>query len=192
MASEADCEELLARLGEVVPMLKALKRDLPFTGPRAGLGLLAVLRRQGDLRMGELAECSGVDQSVITRHVADLQERGWAERVPNPRDGRSWYVRLTADGERVIDEMAAHARRVLAVTLDDWTDQDVTELSRLLARLRAGFDARPVRPGHPHHDRPGHPRRDGPGHPYLDGPAPPDEDGSPRPLRTSQTLKGIR
>jgi DNA-binding MarR family transcriptional regulator len=149
MASEDSCGELLVRLSDMGAVIKAVKRDLPFTGSRAGLTLLAALRRCGELRMGELAELFEVDQSVISRHVADLQERGLVERTPNPRDGRSWYVRLAPDGERVTDELLAHVRRLLAGTLDDWTDEEILELSALLARLRTSFDAhRADRAGH--------------------------------------------
>ncbi|WP_248964747.1 MarR family winged helix-turn-helix transcriptional regulator [Sphaerisporangium perillae] len=148
MASEVGCEELLARLGEVVPIVKAIKRDLPFTGPRAGIGLLFALRRCGQLRMGQLAEWSEVDQSVISRHVAELEERGWVERVPNPHDGRSWHVRLAPEGERVTDETIAYVRRMFASTLDDWTDEEVAELSGLLGRLRTSFHAHRARAEH--------------------------------------------
>jgi DNA-binding MarR family transcriptional regulator len=149
MASEDSCGELLVRLSDVAAVIKAVRRDLPFIGPRAGLALLAALHRCGALRMGDLAEMFEVDQSVISRHVADLEERGWVERTPNPHDGRSWYVRLAPDGNRVAEESLARVRHLLAGTLDDWTDEEITELAGLLARLRASFDARRARTPHP-------------------------------------------
>ncbi|MET8139536.1 MarR family transcriptional regulator [Sphaerisporangium sp. NPDC005288] len=175
MASDGDRGELLVRLAELVPVIKAVKRDLPFPGPRAGLSLLVVLYRCGAMRLGELADCSEVDQSVISRHVADVEERGWVERAPNPRDGRSWYVRLTPDGERVVREALAHARHSIEGALDGWTDEDVAELSGLLGRFRAGFDA--------HRDRPLH--RDRPPQPMPDTAPVPD-------TARAQTVKGLR
>ncbi|WP_424528776.1 MarR family winged helix-turn-helix transcriptional regulator [Sphaerisporangium viridialbum] len=142
MASEDSCGELLVRLSDMGAVMKAVKRDLPFAGSRAGLALLVALSRCGEVRMGELAEMFEVDQSVISRHVADLQERGWIERIPNPRDGRSWYVRLTPDGRQVTEELLDHVRHLLADTLGDWTDEEIAELAGLLARLRTSFDAR--------------------------------------------------
>jgi DNA-binding MarR family transcriptional regulator len=148
MASEDSCAELLVRLSDMGSVMKAVKRDLPFTGSRAGLTLLVALGRCGPLRMGELAEMFEIDQSVISRHVADLEERRLVERTPNPRDGRSWYVRLAPDGKRVTEEMLTHVRHLLASTLDDWTDEDIVELSGLLARFRTSFDARRARVAH--------------------------------------------
>ncbi|MEU8269187.1 MarR family transcriptional regulator [Sphaerisporangium sp. NPDC049002] len=162
MASEDSCGELLVRLSDMGAVMKAVKRDLPFTGSRAGLTLLVALSRCGEVRMGELAEMFEVDQSVISRHVADLQERGWVERIPNPRDGRSWYVRLAPDGEHVTEELLTHVRHFLADTLDDWTDEEITELAGLLARFRTSFDAHRARA--PHLSRAAEPARTSKGH----------------------------
>ncbi|GII64156.1 MarR family transcriptional regulator [Sphaerisporangium krabiense] len=141
MVSEEGCGELLAGLHDMGAVIRVIKRDMPFTGHRAGLALLVTLRRTGELRIGRLACMFEVDQSVMSRHVADLEERGWIERVPNPRDGRSWYVRLTPDGERVAEETLGQVRHLLAGALADWTDEDVARLSVLLGRLRHSFDA---------------------------------------------------
>ncbi|MEV6985314.1 MarR family winged helix-turn-helix transcriptional regulator [Sphaerisporangium sp. NPDC051017] len=145
MASEEGCGELLARLSDMGAVIKAIKRDLPFTGPHAGLALLATLHRCGEQRIGDLAGLFEVDLSVMSRHVADLRDRGWIERVPNPHDGRSWYVRLTPDGTRVAEDNLARVRRLLAETLEDWTDDEVAELSVLIGRLRSSFDAHRAR-----------------------------------------------
>ncbi|MFC4588659.1 MarR family winged helix-turn-helix transcriptional regulator [Sphaerisporangium corydalis] len=152
MASKESCGELLVRLSDMGTVIKAVKRDLPFVGPRTGLALLVALHRCGELRMGELADLFDVDQSVISRHVADLEERGWVERVPNPRDGRSWYVRLTSDGRQVTEKSLARVRDLLASTLDDWTDEEIINLAGLLARLRDSFDAHRDRAA-AHHSR---------------------------------------
>ncbi|WP_181871095.1 MarR family winged helix-turn-helix transcriptional regulator [Sphaerisporangium album] len=145
MASEEGCGELLARLSDMGAVIKALKRALPFTGPHAGLALLATLHRCGEQRIGDLAGLFEVDLSVMSRQVADLRDRGWIERVPNPNDGRSWYVRLTPDGTRVAEEALGSVRRLLVDTLEDWTDDEVAELSGLIGRLRSSLDAHRAR-----------------------------------------------
>jgi DNA-binding MarR family transcriptional regulator len=141
MASEVSCRELLTRLGDLSVVIKTVRRDLPLGGPRAGLSLLLEVRRRGQLCIGELCGLLGVGPSVVSRHVADLEARGWVERVPNPQDGRSWYLRVTPGGERAVGESLARAGHLLAVTLDDWTDEEIAELSGLLARLRRSFTA---------------------------------------------------
>jgi DNA-binding MarR family transcriptional regulator len=136
------CGELLVQLSSAGVIIKKVKRELPRGGPGAGLTVLRTLCQCGEVRIGALAELFEVDQSVISRHIADLEERGWVERTQNPQDRRSWYVRLTPDGERAAEEAFDLARNVLAKTLHDWTDEDITELTRLLGKLRKSFDAR--------------------------------------------------
>ncbi|MCW2898509.1 MAG: MarR family transcriptional regulator [Streptosporangiaceae bacterium] len=140
--SDDSCGELLVQLNRAGAIIKKVKRELPRGGPGAGLMVLRTLCSCGEVRIGELAELFEVDQSVISRHIADLEERGFVERTQNPRDRRSWYVRLTSDGERAAEESFQLARHVLAETLHDWTEEEIAELTRLLARLRTSFDTR--------------------------------------------------
>jgi DNA-binding MarR family transcriptional regulator len=141
VASEDSCRELLVRLSDLNAVIKTVRRDLPPSAPRAGLSLLMAVRRHGELCIGDLCGLLEVGPSVVSRHVADLEERGWVERVPNPRDGRSWYLRVTPEGERAVEESLTRAGHQLAVTLNDWTDEEIAELSGLLARLRTSFAA---------------------------------------------------
>jgi DNA-binding MarR family transcriptional regulator len=135
-------EELLSQLGATGTVIKSVRRALPRDCPAAGLAVLVALRRHGELRCGALAELFNVDQSVVSRHVADLEQRGLVARVPNPRDGRSWYARPTPDGERAIERSLDRLHDVMAEALADCTDEEVAELSGLLVRLRTSFDAR--------------------------------------------------
>ncbi|AXI76904.1 MarR family winged helix-turn-helix transcriptional regulator [Peterkaempfera bronchialis] len=145
MISRDSCGELLLQLSSTDAMIRTLKRELRPGGPRGGFAVLAALHRCGELRVGELAELFEIDVSVASRHLADLEERGWAERTPNPHDRRSWYARLTPEGEHAALERFARARDLLAELLADWPDEDAAELARLLSRLRTSFDARRVR-----------------------------------------------
>ncbi|GAA0361091.1 MarR family transcriptional regulator [Microbispora corallina] len=147
MASEASCDELLLRLLDVKTVIKGLGRDLPWPAGRTGLAILVVLERVGPARVGELSEMFDVDQSVISRRVADLEDGGWTERVPNPHDRRSWFIRATPEGERLARESCGKLRRLLADALTTWSDDEITELSGLLARLRASVETPAHGPG---------------------------------------------
>jgi DNA-binding MarR family transcriptional regulator len=141
VASQDSCRELLARMGDLTAVIRAVKRDLPRSGPRAGLSLLLAVLRHGELRIGELCGLLDVAPSAVSRQVAELEEHGWVERLPNTDDGRSWYLRVTADGERALEESLEQAGHQLATVLDDWSDEEIAELSRLLAQLRTSFAA---------------------------------------------------
>lgn len=56
----------------------------------------------------ELARELGMPLSTVLFRVRRLEQRGHVERVPNPDDGRSFLLRLTPVGERLL----AWARRL--------------------------------------------------------------------------------
>jgi DNA-binding MarR family transcriptional regulator len=50
-----------------------------------------------------LAERLVMPLSTVIFRVKRIERRGHAERVPNPDDGRSFLIRLTAEGQRLLD-----------------------------------------------------------------------------------------
>jgi DNA-binding MarR family transcriptional regulator len=106
--------------------------------------VLASLRRAGapfrlsptDLYRG-LMRTSG----AITNRLRRLERAGLIRRVLDPADGRSILVELTAEGRRLVDEVApAHLeneRRMLAAL----SPQEQRTLAELLRKLLASFEA---------------------------------------------------
>jgi DNA-binding MarR family transcriptional regulator len=76
-------------------------------------------------RLTELAEQAGLTKQAVGEAVADLEARGYVERVPDPADGRAKIIRLTPRGldacrtaERLFAEIEAEwAERVGEVRL---------------------------------------------------------------------------
>ena len=77
---------------------------------------LAVLRRGGPQRLGELAEHLRIAPRSATEVVDALAERGLVERRPDPADRRATLVALTAHGEEVSAAIRA-ARKTGASSL---------------------------------------------------------------------------
>jgi DNA-binding MarR family transcriptional regulator len=71
-------------------------------------------------RSSELAERAGMTKQGMGQLVADLEKKGYVERVEDPEDGRARVVRLTKKGRRhvhdareIIGEIEeAYARRL--------------------------------------------------------------------------------
>lgn len=57
---------------------------------------------EGPLTPTELARALGMPLSTVLFRMRRLQRRGHAERIPNPEDGRSYLLRLTPSGERLL------------------------------------------------------------------------------------------
>src|SRR5512141_1874963 len=85
------------------------------------------------MRMSDLARVAGLQDSELTRVVAELQGKQWVERTADPEDGRAKLVELTREGARLIHrahgEAAAHLRAV-------WSEFTHEEWHRLIDYLR--------------------------------------------------------
>jgi DNA-binding MarR family transcriptional regulator len=139
MAERSQYEELARQISAIGAVKRGMARGLPTDCPPASAAVLTILDKHGELRTSQLAELMAIDMSVTSRHVAHVADRGWIERRPDPQDGRSRLLRISESGERFLMELTAHAVEVLATHLDDWNDEDVAQLSTLLARLRSSF-----------------------------------------------------
>ncbi|GGJ29230.1 MarR family winged helix-turn-helix transcriptional regulator [Streptomyces brasiliensis] len=139
MAEKAQYEELMRQLSAVTSVRRQLDRTLPQSCSSGSATVLALLGRDGDMRIGRLSELLAVDMSVTSRHVAHLAARGWIDRSPDPADRRSRILRLTPEGRTRLAEMSERTAQLLAQRLTGWSDEDVRRLTWLLSRLRASF-----------------------------------------------------
>ncbi len=91
----------------------------PDVQPTHGNNLFRHLRHEGS-RITEIAEQAELTKQYIGSLAEDLEERGYVERVPDPRDGRAKLVRLTAKGqdvERVAEETLRQLEEELTARL---------------------------------------------------------------------------
>ncbi|MEO3872207.1 MarR family transcriptional regulator [Nonomuraea sp. B12E4] len=82
------------------------------------LGHLAVAR-DGELRMQELAELIGLNQSSVTRLVARLNAAGFAYRDLCPDDKRGVYCVVTDAGRAKYGEASRTYEETLTVALEE-------------------------------------------------------------------------
>ncbi|MFJ7207743.1 MarR family winged helix-turn-helix transcriptional regulator [Streptomyces sp. NPDC098789] len=132
-------EELARQLTGIGAIKRDLARTLPPDCPPGSAAVLTVLDRHGEMRLSHLAERLAIDISVTSRHVAHVAERGWIAREADPGDGRCRILRLTPAGRNLLRELGVRYTAALERTLGDWSAEDVTTLTTLLARLRSSF-----------------------------------------------------
>jgi DNA-binding MarR family transcriptional regulator len=78
--------------------------------------------------------------STVIFRVRRLERRGHAERVPNPDDGRSFLIRLTPEGQRLLDEARPVFRDYAEAVEARLGSEDVESLTRALGALRDAID----------------------------------------------------
>lgn len=98
----------------------------------------------GPMRTGELAEEVLSDPSTVSRHVAQLVDRGHLERRPDPDDRRAGLIAVTESGRRAAQRMRERRNERLAEAVGGWPDDERAELARLLSKLLDGYGARPA------------------------------------------------
>lgn len=103
--------------------------DLPG-GPR-GFQVL-VTASEGECRnQATIAMRLGIDRTVMTYLVDDLEKAGMVERRPDPADRRARQVVLTGSGEQTLAVAAERIREVEAQVLDALSADDAAAFRRL-------------------------------------------------------------
>jgi DNA-binding MarR family transcriptional regulator len=103
---------------------------------RATFELLAVVHRYGPLRVSDLVQRVGVDQSTVSRQVRPLEELGLVVRSEDAADRRVAWLDATPSGR---DLMLAVRRRVnhnVEAALASWSPADRETFGKLLERFR--------------------------------------------------------
>jgi DNA-binding MarR family transcriptional regulator len=77
-------------------------------------------------RLTDLAERSRLTKQAVGEAVAELERKGYLERVPDPLDGRAKIIKLTERGR----EAAITGRRLFAEVEREWAEQLGEELLR--------------------------------------------------------------
>jgi DNA-binding MarR family transcriptional regulator len=130
----------------IVRTARVLRQD---AAAEAGLGAgttaaLASIKRDGPLTPSELAEIERVKRPSMTRTLACLDRQGLIERTPDPTDGRSSLVSISAAGRERLALLRRRKSAYLARRLDKLDPEEVATLARaaeILERMRE--DQRP-------------------------------------------------
>jgi DNA-binding MarR family transcriptional regulator len=96
---------------------------------------LATVERHGPLTPSELAEIERVKRPTATRTLRVLGEAGLVERAPDPEDGRSALVSITAAGRERLRRLRGRKNAYLARRMRDLPAADVATLERAAAIL---------------------------------------------------------
>jgi DNA-binding MarR family transcriptional regulator len=88
-------------------------------------------------RVTELAEEAGMTKQSMGELVDYLEERGYVERHPDPRDGRAKIVVLTEKRRRGIDAAAKGLAEIETELAGQVGKERLEELIGLLVNLRA-------------------------------------------------------
>ncbi|MBO0980498.1 MarR family winged helix-turn-helix transcriptional regulator [Microbacterium sp. SD291] len=134
-ALEAEFSELITHFRRLI--MENANRVSPGMLPGA-YKTLTTIARCGEVNASALAERMLIDKGQVSRMVRELEGLGLIERSPDPADGRSFLLRLTAIGEQRLAEAREPQEGLLMRNLAGWSVADIGNLTRLLHALSSG------------------------------------------------------
>ena len=125
-------------------MRSGLREEFGTTLPR--FDLMAQLERHPDgLRMGELSKRMMVTGGNVTGITDQLEQEKLVVRVPDPKDGRAFSVKLTPAGRKAFAQMAEVHESWVAELLQDISQEDKGRLIDLLSQMKGHLYAREIK-----------------------------------------------
>ncbi|HEY2719716.1 MAG TPA: MarR family transcriptional regulator [Solirubrobacteraceae bacterium] len=125
---------LLARLGEA--SRRRFHKALEPEGlhPRH-FGVMTMLAAHPGMSQQQLHEKTGIDPSSMVAVIDELQERGLAERRPDPQDRRARQVFLTEQGEQALERIRGLAANLQREFFGALSTEEQKTLHALLRKL---------------------------------------------------------
>ncbi|MBD8608362.1 winged helix-turn-helix transcriptional regulator [Aeromicrobium sp. CFBP 8757] len=111
--------------------------DLPG-GPRGFQVLVNASSGADCSNQATIAHRLGIDRTVMTYLVDDLEKAGLVERRPDPADRRARQVVRTAAGEATLDDVRRRMAAVEDVVLGSLSADDAVAFRRLLVAAAVG------------------------------------------------------
>ena len=117
-----------------------LSREVHPDMEPAAYGLLTVIRREGPIRLTELAMNIGVGKPSVSRQIAFLESLGLVSKEADPLDRRAQSIRLTPKGEEKMHQVQDARREVFRERLAEWPLEDLQALATSMAKLNATYE----------------------------------------------------
>ena len=130
-----------------------LVRDAELTHFEYGILYALAAAPERTLRMSVLAGYANSSLSRLSRATSRLENRGWAQRSPDPQDGRSTLATLTDLGmEKYEQATPGHVELVGRLVLDRLTQAQRRQLREISRRITSAIREeegwqRPLGPG---------------------------------------------
>ena len=116
-----------------------------LTGSEKGLLFMLMMNLDASHRtlpVSDIGDLLRITPGGVTHLLNPLQEQGYIERLPDPKDRRIVRVGLTRRGAQAAKTLLSESQRQLVGLIEHLGEQDSRTLSRLLARSLEYFQTR--------------------------------------------------
>jgi DNA-binding MarR family transcriptional regulator len=112
--------------------------------PASQFPFLSAIDRLGPLTVGELADAIGITQPGATRTLAQLTDAGVLTSEPSPEDQRRRIIRLSEEGQRIVDVAKQSAWPQVEAAVRNLCERLDGPLLDQLAAIEDGLEAQPL------------------------------------------------
>lgn len=122
--------------GELIEWGNHFARPLGITSARwQVLGAIAICPHGSLPNIPQIGATMGITRQGVLKQINLLVEEGLVEALPNPHHKRSPLYRLTAEGERIRQQLHIQWEAHLASILPDFPTEDLETTLRVLGAL---------------------------------------------------------
>lgn len=136
---EADIRSIQAGISQLVRgSRKALITNVALIAPEMAPAAFVIMTQIADTfpaSPAALIAATGLDRSVVSRHLTALTRDGYLVSEPDPHDGRVALFSPTPDAEEKFSAVSKARHGWTADVVSDWTQQDVSVFVLLLDRF---------------------------------------------------------
>ncbi|GCE16777.1 MarR family winged helix-turn-helix transcriptional regulator [Dictyobacter kobayashii] len=104
------------------------------------LTLLLELRQTGEMSQAELVQRLGMEGTLVTRFVKQMEGSGLLTRRSDPRDNRFTLVTLTPAGERIAQQMADFTHTLEAQLLEGLSEEMKAIIRQGLEQIQEKYE----------------------------------------------------
>ncbi|HYH22361.1 MAG TPA: MarR family transcriptional regulator [Azospirillum sp.] len=98
-------------------------------------GVLIMIKENEGLSQSDLGAAVGIDRSTMVAVIDRLESRGLVIRAPSPNDRRSYALKLSADGEKLLEELVPRVREHDQSMVKELSAEEQAQLIEFLRRV---------------------------------------------------------
>lgn len=98
-------------------------------------GVLIMIKENEGLSQSDLGSAVGIDRSTMVAVIDRLESRGLVVRAPSPNDRRSYALRLSPEGQRLMEDLIPRVKAHDQSMVKDLSKEEQAQLIDFLRRM---------------------------------------------------------
>jgi DNA-binding MarR family transcriptional regulator len=103
---------------------------------------LRVLAQRGELNQLELSKRVGIASTTAVPALDSMEKRGLVKRTRDPKDRRKYYVSLTDDGKRLVDQLMPEIMRMISNSFGGVNPDEMLIFWKVLQQIAQNLSAK--------------------------------------------------